>query len=86
MGHVYLGRSPGGHHVAIKAIRPELAADSDFRTRFAREVQAARMVNAIFTAPVVDADVHGPVPWLATSYIPGPSLADAVACGGPSVT
>ncbi|HEX9043013.1 MAG TPA: serine/threonine-protein kinase [Trebonia sp.] len=83
MGCVYLGRSTGGHHVAIKAIREELADDPNFRTRFAREVAAARKVNGIFTAPVVDADMDGPVPWLATTYIPGPSLADAVARGGP---
>lgn len=83
MGCVYLGRSVGGHHVAIKAIREELADDPSFRTRFAREVAAARKVNGIFTAPVVDADLDGPVPWLATAYIPGPSLADAVAHGGP---
>ena len=87
MGCVYLGRSTGGHRVAIKAIRGELADDPSFRTRFAREVAAARKVNGIFTAPVVDADLGGPVPWLATTYIPGPSLADAVAHGGPlSVT
>jgi serine/threonine protein kinase len=83
MGRVYLGRSPGGRQVAIKVIRPELAGDADFRARFAREVSAARKVSGIFTAPVVDADVDGPVPWLATSYIAGPSLADAVAARGP---
>lgn len=83
MGRVYLGRSPGGRHVAIKVIRPELAGDADFRARFAREVSAARKVSGIFTAPVVDADVDGPVPWLATSYVAGPSLADAVAARGP---
>jgi hypothetical protein len=83
MGRVYLGRSPGGRHVAIKAIRAELAEDADFRARFAREVSAARKVSGIFTAQVVDADLDGPVPWLATSYVAGPSLADAVAHGGP---
>jgi eukaryotic-like serine/threonine-protein kinase len=83
MGCVYLGRSAGGHRVAIKAIRPELADDPGFRARFAREVAAARKVNGIFTAPVVDADLEGPVPWLATAYIPGPSLAEAVARDGP---
>ena len=83
MGRVYLGRSPGGRQVAIKVIRPELAEDADFRARFAREVSAARKVSGIFTAPVVDADVDGPMPWLATSYIAGPSLADAVAARGP---
>jgi eukaryotic-like serine/threonine-protein kinase len=83
MGRVYLGRSPGGRQVAIKVIRPELAEDADFRARFAREVSAAKKVSGIYTASVVDADLDGPVPWLATSYIAGPSLADAVATRGP---
>ena len=83
MGRVYLGRSPGGRHVAIKVIRPELAEDADFRARFAREVAAARKVSGIFTASVVDADLDGPVPWLATSYVAGPSLAVVVAYRGP---
>jgi serine/threonine protein kinase len=83
MGRVYLGRSPGGRHVAIKVIRADLAENPDFRTRFAREASAARKVSGIFTAGVVDADLDGPVPWLATSYIAGPSLADAVAERGP---
>jgi hypothetical protein len=83
MGRVFLGRSPGGRRVAIKVIRPELAEDADFRARFAREVSAARKVSGIFTSSVVDADLDGPMPWLATSYIAGPSLADAVAARGP---
>ena len=83
MGRVYLGRSPGGRHVAVKVIRAELAESADFRTRFAREVSAARRVSGIFTAPVVDADLDGPLPWLATSYVAGPSLATAVVTGGP---
>jgi hypothetical protein len=83
MGRVYLGRSPGGRKVAVKAIRAELAESADFRTRFAREVSAARRVSGVFTAPVLDADLDGPVPWLATSYVPGPSLGDAVAGDGP---
>jgi serine/threonine protein kinase len=83
MGRVYLARSPGGRRVAIKVIRPELAEDADFRARFAREVSAARKVSGIFTSSVVDADLEGPMPWLATSYIAGPSLADAVAARGP---
>src|SRR3984893_927592 len=69
--------------VAVKVIRADLAADPEFRVRFAREVAAARRVNGLFTAQVVDADVAGPVPWLATVYIAGPSLAEAVAGHGP---
>jgi hypothetical protein len=83
MGRVYLGRSPGGRYVAIKAIRVELAENAEFRARFAREVSAARKVSGIFTAPVVDADLDGPVPWLATSFVAGSSLAEAVAASGP---
>jgi serine/threonine protein kinase len=83
MGRVYLGVSPGGRPVAVKAIRAELAADPQFRTRFGREVAAARRVSGVFTAQVVDADVDGPVAWMATAYVPGPSLSDAVERNGP---
>jgi hypothetical protein len=83
MGRVFLGRSPGGRLVAVKLIRPELAADAAFRARFAREAEAARKVGGMFTAPVVDADPQAMEPWLVTAYVPGPSLADAVAGQGP---
>jgi hypothetical protein len=83
MGRVYLGRSAGGRLVAIKVIRPDLAGEPGFRARFAREVAAARAVSGLFTTAVVDADVSGPVPWLATAHVAGPSLADAVGGQGP---
>jgi len=83
MGQVYLGRSPGGRLVAVKVIRPELSADPGFRARFAREAAAARTVSGVYTAPVVDADPDGPQPWLATAYVPGPSLTEAVSGNGP---
>ena len=83
MGEVFLGQSPGGRLVAVKLIRGELAADREFRTRFAREVAAARHVSGMFTAPVVDADLDAPRPWLVTAYVPGPSLAEAVDTQGP---
>jgi serine/threonine protein kinase len=83
MGRVYLGVSPGGRPVAVKAIRAELAADPEFRTRFGREVASARRVSGVYTAQVVDADVDGPVAWMATAYVPGPSLDEAVDTHGP---
>ncbi|WP_051900558.1 protein kinase domain-containing protein [Streptomyces aureus] len=83
MGWVYLGRSPSGREVAVKVVRPELAAESEFRERFAREVAAARVVSGAFTAAVVDADTEAELPWLATLYVPGPSLAEAVRADGP---
>ncbi|MFF3327000.1 serine/threonine protein kinase [Streptomyces sp. NPDC002889] len=82
MGRVYLGRSRGGRAVAVKVVRPELAEDHEFRLRFAREVAAARRVNGVFTAGVVDADPDADPPWLATAYVPGLSLDVAVARSG----
>ena len=83
MGHVYLGVSAGGRPVAVKVIRADLATDPEFRVRFAREVAAVRRVSGLFTALVVDADVDSGVPWLATAYVAGPSLAEAVTIDGP---
>ncbi|PWI17724.1 serine/threonine protein kinase [Streptomyces sp. Act143] len=83
MGWVYLGRSPAGREVAVKVVRPELAAEPEFRERFAREVAAARLVSGAYTAPVIDADTRAELPWLATMYVPGPSLAEAVRSDGP---
>lgn len=83
MGHGVRGTVGGRAAGRGKVIRGELAADPEFRVRFGREVAAARSVSGLFTAPVVDADADGPVPWLATAYVAGPSLADAVREHGP---
>ncbi|GDY33313.1 serine/threonine protein kinase [Gandjariella thermophila] len=79
MGTVYLARSRGGRLVAIKLISAELADDPGFRERFRREVAMARSVGGFWTAAVVDADPDAPRPWLATEYVPGPTLQQAVA-------
>jgi Protein kinase domain len=83
MGQVFLGRSPGGRPVAVKLIRPEHARSGQFRSRFTREVEAAKRVSGFHTAPVVDAEPHADPPWMVTAYIPGPSLHDAVTGHGP---
>lgn len=83
MGTVYLARSRGGRAVAVKVARPELAADPSFRARFRAEVAAARQVGGFHTAQVVDADPDAEAPWLATAYIPGPTLAALVTAQGP---
>lgn len=82
MGRVYLARSPGGRTVAVKVVRPDLAADAGFRERFRHEVDIARAVSGRYTAPVVDADPDAALPWLATSYVLGPDLTDVVAAHG----
>ncbi|WP_431969743.1 protein kinase domain-containing protein [Nocardia sp. bgisy134] len=78
MGRVYLGRNAGGRTVAVKVIRPDLVGGDEFRTRFRREVAAARRVGGRFTAPVLDADVDADPPWLATGYVAGFALSEAV--------
>jgi hypothetical protein len=83
MGQVYLGFSPAGRAVAVKVVHPALARDGEFLRRFAREAAAARAVSGMYTAPVVAAGLDDDPPWLATVYVPGPSLADFVAQYGP---
>lgn len=83
MGRVYLAYTEGGRAIAVKVMRPELADDPEFRLRFRREVAAAREVRGMFTAEVVDADPDANPPWLATAYVPGLSLAEAVRASGP---
>ncbi|MFD7460844.1 MULTISPECIES: protein kinase domain-containing protein [unclassified Streptomyces] len=83
MGTVYLARSAGGRLVALKTIHPELADEPGFRDRFRLEAEAARSLGPLHTAEVVDADPDAARPWLATAYLIGPSLRDAVLLGGP---
>ncbi|MER7350895.1 protein kinase [Streptomyces aurantiacus] len=87
MGEVFLARreetAGASSLVALKAVRRELDLDDAFRARFRREIAAARAVAGPYTAALVDGDADAELPWLATEYVPGPSLADAVARGGP---
>jgi serine/threonine protein kinase len=83
MGQVYLGRSAAGRLVAVKTIKSELAEEPDFRTRFGQEVAAARRVSGAFTAAVIAADSEADVPWLATVYVPAPSLSRLIQTCGP---
>ncbi|MFC9085715.1 WD40 repeat domain-containing serine/threonine protein kinase [Nocardiopsis dassonvillei] len=83
MGEVYLARAPGGDLVAVKLVKDDLAHDPEFRARFAREVRAARRVRGPFTPAVVDDDTGAEVPWMATEYVPAPTLKEAVREHGP---
>ncbi|GGZ10996.1 serine/threonine protein kinase [Streptomyces nitrosporeus] len=83
MGVVYLGRTDAGKPVAVKVILPEHAEDQEFRARFRREARAARSVRSPWVAQVTGADTDGEQPWLATEFVPGPALSEAVARCGP---
>lgn len=83
MGVVHLARSTSGLRLAVKVVHAEFARDREFRGRFRQEVAAARRVSGAFTAPVVDADPEAARPWMATLYIPGPTLSEQVKEHGP---
>ena len=83
MGRVYLGFSQAGRAVAVKVVHPELARDHEFIRRFRQEIAAARAVSGIYTAPVVTAGLDDDPPWLATVFVPGPSLATVISSRGP---
>ncbi|MEU3691017.1 serine/threonine-protein kinase [Streptomyces narbonensis] len=78
MGRVFLARSAGGRTVAVKVVHAELAAQEEFRRRFAREVEALERVGGTGTAPVLGSDTSAEAPWVAIGYVPGPSLRTVV--------
>lgn len=83
LGQVYLGESPDGRLVAIKVLPPAVAGAAESRSVLAREARAVAQVDSPFTVRLVDADTDGPVPWLASEYIAGPTLTERVARTGP---
>ncbi|MER5486807.1 protein kinase [Streptomyces sp. NPDC002812] len=83
MGTVYLSHTRGGQPVALKLIRREFGQDPDFRSRFEQEVRAARRVQGYHLVPVLDHDTTGASPWLASVFVPGISLHDALTAHGP---
>ncbi|MEU4268528.1 bifunctional serine/threonine-protein kinase/ABC transporter substrate-binding protein [Streptomyces sp. NPDC026092] len=82
MGVVYLARSAGGALAALKLIRAEHAADPGFRERFRREALVAQRITGRWVVRVLGADPEAREPWLATEFVPGPSLAEAVGLHG----
>jgi serine/threonine protein kinase len=83
MGAVHLAQDRAGRTVAIKIIRPEFAAQAEFRGRFRSEVNRARQVPPFCTAAVLDADPDHETPYLVVEYIDGPDLAERITSDGP---
>ncbi|MFE2738067.1 protein kinase [Streptomyces sp. NPDC059349] len=83
MGAVYFTRTRGGQPVALKLIRREFAQNPDFRARFEAEVLAARRVSGYHIVPVVDHNVGSEEPWIASAYVPGVPLGEALTAYGP---
>ncbi|MBE1532877.1 protein kinase domain-containing protein [Actinomadura algeriensis] len=83
MGRVFLGHGPSGDLVAVKIVHARFAHRQDRRERFAREIAAAQGIDSAYVAPVVGHDADAAEPWLATAYLPGLTLREAVAVHGP---
>ncbi|MGI3226768.1 bifunctional serine/threonine-protein kinase/ABC transporter substrate-binding protein [Streptomyces sp. GTA36] len=83
MGVVYLARTGTGDLAAVKVIQPEYAEQAEFRARFRREASLAGQADSPWVVQVLGADTEAAAPWLATAFVPGPSLAEAVAACGP---
>ncbi|MDT0566006.1 bifunctional serine/threonine-protein kinase/ABC transporter substrate-binding protein [Streptomyces sp. DSM 3412] len=83
MGVVFLARAPGGAFAAVKVVRASHADDAGFRARFRREIEVARQVDSPWVVPLLDADADAEDPWLATPFVPGPSLSEALEGHGP---
>ena len=83
MGVVYLATAGNGGPVAVKVLRPELSGDTEFRTRFSREVAALTRVKGVCTVRVIEADTTSARPYLVTEYVEGPSLSENIEARGP---
>jgi eukaryotic-like serine/threonine-protein kinase len=83
MGVVYLATAGNGSPVAVKVLRPELSGDTEFRTRFSREVAALTRVKGVCTVRVIEADTNSAWPYLVTEYVEGPSLSEYIESRGP---
>jgi tRNA A-37 threonylcarbamoyl transferase component Bud32 len=81
--NVYLAREPALQRlVAVKVLRPDVAADSVARQRFEREAQsAARISHANVTAVYRVGRLAGDVPYMVMEYIDGRTVQDVIAAG-----
>jgi serine/threonine protein kinase len=83
MGVVHLAQGPDGKRVALKVLRPHIVGDREARERLAREVSSLQRISSPRIAEILDADPHGPVPFVVTRYVPGLSLYHHVDEEGP---
>ncbi|MET9390277.1 serine/threonine-protein kinase [Streptomyces sp. NPDC006624] len=82
MGTVHAGVTSDGTRVAVKVVHPEYAQDPEFRARFRREVELSSRVTGPHLVPLLAADPEAHLPWLATAYVPGPTLDQHVSAHG----
>ncbi|MGZ4626077.1 MAG: serine/threonine-protein kinase [Kineosporiaceae bacterium] len=83
MGVVHLALDPQGRAVALKVLRDHVCADPEARARLRREVETLRRVRSPHVAEVLAADLEGGRPYVATRFVPGPTLEEHVRASGP---
>ncbi len=88
MGAVYLAQQARPRRqVAVKVLRPQLAADPEarkaFLARFRREADATAALDHANIVPIYEFGEDGDVAYLVMPYLPGGSLADLLAREGP---
>ncbi|WP_329214503.1 serine/threonine-protein kinase [Streptomyces sp. NBC_01485] len=90
MGRVYLARAADDRPglFAVKVIRPEYAEDVQFQHRFEREAAVHSRLGPPHAPRLSGTGWDGQLLWMATEYVPGLDLAEAVREGGalPSAT
>lgn len=80
MGQVYRALQPRLERVvAVKIIRPELAADERFRERFRREMRLAASIDHPSVLPVYEADEADGTLFAAMRWVAGPDLHQLIA-------
>jgi len=81
MGRVYLGVA-GGRFAAVKQVHPHLAEDLGFARRFGHELDNLARLPAGVSAELLDSDREARPPWLATAYVSGVTLDEALNTNG----
>ncbi|MFD8304524.1 serine/threonine-protein kinase [Streptomyces sp. NPDC059690] len=82
-GVVWLARDRAGRQVVVKFLLPGKEYDEVALARVRREFGAASRVGELATARVLDADLSGPRPYIVSEFVPGPTMHQHVAAGGP---
>ncbi len=83
MGVVHLALDPASRAVAIKVLRPHLAADPEARARLAREGDTLRLVRSPRVAEVLETAAEADPPYIVTQFVAAPPLDEHVAAHGP---
>ncbi|CAB4955030.1 MAG: protein kinase [Actinobacteria bacterium] len=81
-GTVFLAEK-GAQKAAIKVIRKEFVEADEARNRLATEAEVLSKLSDPSIGKILESDLSGEFPWIATEFINGPTLDDKVKYEGP---